>query len=199
MYRGHVKYTVPDSKQAEVREMDVEWPVKVVAVIQKQGFTLIKFEGFPDDLAWYEPGNNPEDHYILQTGEAVYKFGSSEGSKLWAVAETANSAQRLESSINQEKLWFKLPLRSGARYCPPGSRQPPMYCWSVERTQPVQYRVPGSRGKSQTGYTLVYGSLPDSVTYTVASGIGVLYYRYTHHGTVAEAEVRLKQIQLPPE
>ena len=74
-------------------------------------------------------------------------------------------------------------------------RQPPY--WSVEKiTTTHSLKVPGFKASPEnTEYLLTFMTNPDTEMITLVPGLGILSFWYQHHGTVAEASVKLLEFR----
>jgi hypothetical protein len=77
-----------------------------------------------------------------------------------------------------------------------GDRPDGFYAWIVESA------IPPVRGASwsplahgASGWRLAYRTLPDHELLDFAPGVGITRYVYSHHGTVAETNVRLLTVR----
>lgn len=90
----------------------------------------------------------------------------SDNSFLWTDAK--------EPGLDSAEGWFTWPLVDGQKICPSAALT---YCWQVSAIE--------------IGYSLLFYTGPDEVTYDLSPGTGVSRFRYSHHGTTNTVEAKL--------
>ncbi len=91
-------------------------------------------------------------------------------------------------------LFLDWPLTEGKRWGEPEAlkRDDLLYQWVVEEERPVRVRVKGVEATGRgTQYRLALRTLPDHTLIDFVPGLGITHYIYSHHGTLAQAEVEL--------
>ena len=102
VYEGTVKWQV----EAEIVEDTVTWTMEVIDSIERLHVKGYRLKGLPLDLAWYEPGQEPGTHIIVQVG-SKYFYGDE------------NTWQRLQDSddllmelVTEWNLFLDMPLQA---------------------------------------------------------------------------------------
>ena len=74
-----------------------------------------------------------------------------------------------------------------------------MYCWIVESEGKKNLEgISGEKSRSAPVFTISYRTNPDDTQIELSPGIGIIAYRYHHHGTTATTDVRLADSVLAP-
>ena len=146
-------------------------------------------QGWPSDLAWWEPGRGPTLSVLYCAGGRVYHLSPTIGTAA-ALADSLLSGRRRPDS---DDLILELPLHTGQLFGrDPAGRDDTFYAWLVERAEPVPPSVRRLRaGLGDSLYTLIYRTNPDYTEVGFVPGLGVARYVYHHHGTTADAEAWL--------
>ncbi len=192
LYDGKVAY----SEGEKVKEKKITgWRSEVVAVVEGKGYRAALLKGSPADLAWYEEGAGRGDVVIVVTGKGEFHEVRGGGDLPARFAALKPGAALAEDFIDQETMLFRHPAREGDRCGDPEAvGRGPRYCWVVDsvaagRLEPVVKGVPEDQEFERI--SLGYATSPDLTRVDVATGLGVVFYQYTHHGTRAECELRL--------
>ena len=177
-YAGTVRWTT-GSNHAETRS--VRWTSTVVDAFDRGDVAGALLHGGVWDLAWWTPSSHPADYAVLRSG-ARYHLVRDDARRAFAAAKRA--AVRMSP---ERDAWFDVPLRPGALLRPKdvASRADSRYGWLV-----------AAASTHRPGYILTYTTLPDQERVTLVPGVGVTSFVYRHHGTVAEADVRLVDVRL---
>jgi hypothetical protein len=186
VYQGQVQWT----EDSTVKEDTVTWKMEVVEVVRRDHVVGYRLKGHPGDLAWYEPGQSPGDSVIIQVGPTRYYQSSPE-----ALARLKDPDDFLLELVDESQLFLDAPLIPGELFGETGQTTRPdtSYCWVVTGVQPAQLdNIPGVTGSiARSQYTLIFQSRPDQQTVEFVPGVGITRFAYSHHGTVAEADVKL--------
>ena len=188
-YSARVKWDRTGAQPAGVRTLT--WTSAVVDSFENGDVSAALLHGGPWDLAWYYPQQTkPDDYLVIHAGDAYYLV-QDDARANFARLKKATAADIAENYADD--LWFRVPLQIGDNYCAPSQEQTaPFYCWSVEKvTNTHSLRVAGFSPKSTTEYFLAFLTNPDTTTLTLVPGAGIVSYYYQHHGTIAEASVKL--------
>jgi hypothetical protein len=79
-------------------------------------------------------------------------------------------------------------------------REDEMYCWVVESESRKNLEtVLGLSSGSAPVFTITYRTNPDDTQIELSPGIGIIAYRYHHHGTTAETDVKLIEFHPVPD
>ena len=200
IYQGTVKWTAPNRSQ--VRTDTVTWTMEVLAKTVRGHVTGWQLRGVPTDLAWYEAGAKPAERVLLQVGAATFYLLDAEDSpRLWKRLEDAHD-ELSGLELAEPVLQLELPLQNGQVFGETGQlcRLDRSYCWHVTAAGTLDWPVQGlaAAAAPRPVYEVVYQSLPDTTTVSFCHGVGIVRFRYRHHGTVAEADVRLVEFHPAP-
>jgi hypothetical protein len=72
IYEGQVQWTVPGA--AKVKTARIQWVTEVVEVFNGPQVQAAIVRGFPDELAWYEPGQSPRFSVLLSLSNQLYRI-----------------------------------------------------------------------------------------------------------------------------
>ena len=199
VYYGTVKWTRPNS--GDVIEQAIQWDMEVLKVVAREHVTGVLIKGFPSELAWYEDGQRPEEHLIVQVGpDKFYLLSGSQKDDAWAALQAGRVW--LGSLLSESDLWLELPLMRGKVFGETESLTRPdqWYCWHVEEELPADLsRIRGLSSQPSTRtYQVALRTLPDHQIVSFVPGVGVTRYVYQHHGTVSEVDVSLVEFQQGP-
>lgn len=189
VYSARVKWDRDETRVAGSKL--IRWTVTVADSVQKDDIAAVLLKGGPWDLAWYEPDVKPEEHLIVRLGSTYYLLHDE-------VAETLADIKAGKTSDLKDRLaddiWFQLPMEIADTFCSPEQEESaPMYCWSVEKiTTTHSLKIPGLKAAPEsTEYLLTFMTNPDTEMVTLVPGVGIISWWYEHHGTVAEASLKL--------
>ena len=194
-YSARVKWAGTGKQPDGVRTLT--WTSTIVDSFEHGDVSAALLHGGPWDLAFYSPGAKPDDYLIVRAADAYYLVQDDARAKFTDL-KTATAADIAEQFAAD--LWFRTPLEINDTYCAPGQEKTsPFYCWSVEKvTTTHSLRITGFRPKAATEYFLTFMTNPDTTMLTLVPGAGIVTYDYEHHGTVAEASVKLLSIRAGP-
>ena len=186
-YRAEVAWDAGGNDRA--RRQTVRWTTTVVSVLSSESAVAATVQGWPDDLAWWEPHQSPTTSVIYCTGGRVYLFHSPTDSAQALAASLLSGARH--ASVGD--LILELPLRTGQLYGRDTSeRGDTFYAWFVESAESIPSTVRRLRaGLGDSLYTVTYRTNPDHTILGFVPGLGIAHYVYVHHGTLAEADAWL--------
>ena len=199
-YRGTVKWTAPNSSQ--VRTDTVTWTMEVLAKTVRGHVTGWRLRGVPTDLAWYEAGTKPAERVLLQVGTTkFYLLDAEDGPRLWKrLEDLRDELSGLEFA--EPVLQLELPLQQGQVFGESGQlcRLDRSYYWHVTAAGTLDWPVQDlpDTAAPRPIYEATYQSLPDTTTIGFCHGVGIVRFTYRHHGTTAEADVRLMEFHPAP-
>jgi len=187
-YKGMVIWTAP--AKGVVESSEIEWTMEVLEVYRGEAGIAAVVQGFLDELAWYEPGQQPGYSVIFSVDNRVYHLQAKDEN------DARNSAQRVvfgEQGVpGRDDLLLDLPLEINKRWGGDVEREDGWYCWCVEEWAERLLDIEGAPARvSETVFTLAYRTCPDHQILEFSPCIGILRYVYVHHGTTARADVRL--------
>ena len=195
VYSARVKFGKAGTDVAGTRTL--RWTVTVTDSVERDDVLAVLLKGGPWDLAWYEPNVKPQEHLIVRIGSTYYLLHDDAAATLAAIraGKTSDLKDRLADDI-----WFQVPLEIADHFCSPEAEErAPMDCWSVEKiTTTHSLKVPGLKASAEaTEYLLTFMTNPDTEMVTLVPGVGILSWWYQHHGTVAEASLKLVEFHAP--
>lgn len=186
MYEGTVKWTKPNS--SDVVEEEIIWKMEVEKVFQRNDVFGYEMLGAPWDLAWYEEGKQPSEYGIIQSGGKFFRTSVDSVWRLW------DESDALIALVDENQIFLEVPLTTGMKFCDTNSITRPdmMYCWNVLEEKQVELQVKGvDPERTMTEFTFAQYTGPDHSILSFVPGVGITRYRYVHHGTVSEVDVRL--------
>lgn len=152
--------------------------------------------GFPDELAWYEPGKTPGFCVLLNVKNRLYRIGAEGKDQAARLARQLVENPRTPADGGEEILQW--PLTVGHKWGQDPVRDDTWYCWCVEQVETKTLAVKGlTSNPASNVYRLAYRTCPDHQLVDVAPGLGIVRFAYAHHGTVASADVRLVSFSRP--
>ena len=193
-YEGRVEWT--ESGSGKVKSAQVRWVSEVVDLVGSSGVRAAVVRGFPDELAWYEPGQSPGFCVLLSASNRVYRLRADGQNQARALAQRLLRNPRTVPEGAEEI--FDLPLAAGRKWGQDPAREDTWYGWCVEQVQSKALSAKGIGTKRPLKiYRLAYRTCPDHQLLDVAPGLGVVRFVYGHHGTVASADVHLVSFSAP--
>jgi hypothetical protein len=191
VYRGTAIWTLDNSDKT--KSGHVEWKMEVIDALDRGGVHAALVEGFPFDLAWYEPGKKPERYLIVAVDEdLIYVLQGTEVAPAWKRLRDENDL--LQDLVREDELVLSFPLHSRKRFCDVEfiTRDDGDYCWTVENEAAARLAgIRGVTGRNRRQYDIAFRTNPDHQIVTFVPGVGITRYQYTHHGTVAQTDVKL--------
>lgn len=193
-YEGTVRWASSGFQEHSKR---IRWRMEVLDVTSGPEFHAALIQGAPWELAWYDPPRTVRrTHIILVTGGATYLLDCSH-QDTFAILKHSGLTKELREQL-AENVWYREPISPDGLYCAPdqSDRRDRMYCWAVDEVK--RQRITGVSGvapSEQQVITLAFRTLPDHQFVDFAVGIGILRYRFAHHGTLSEADVRLVEFR----
>jgi hypothetical protein len=190
VYKGTVGWY--DDANDKPGSAEVTWKMSVERVIRKPGIVAAVVSGFPADLDWSGGTTGPKPWLFLEDGKHQVYYENL--GPTYDLSKLTGDEHVFDKFMVDDNLFFQLPLSKGEKFCDEEAkkREDGMYCWVVAETGRRKLTsVKGAPEEEQTVFTLQYRTLPDDTSIEVVLGIGVLSYRYHHHGTVADTELQL--------
>ena len=177
VYEGKVEWTAPGS--AKVRTANIRWVSEVHASFTGTNVRAAVVSGFPDELAWYEPGQTPGFCVPLIVKDRVYRFetdGKNQATRL--ARRLAENPLALAGGGEKILQW---PLTVGRKWGQDPVREDTWYCWCVEQVETRALSIKGLTGSPPLKiYQLAYRTCPDHQLVDVAPGLGVVRFVYAH-------------------
>lgn len=191
IYRGTVKWTVPDTSPPIIKEKVMTWKMKVIDTFRRDQLFAALIKGMPQDLCWYDETKKPGLYLILRMGTGHYYLEENPArAKQIFYGEIKNprakSTANLERLIQDRHLFIDAPLvvnkMWGADDAFQYVRPDRSYCWIVDSVAATKH------GRT---YRIFYFTRPDHLIVDFAPGVGIVYFEYNHHGTVSECYMNL--------
>jgi len=180
-----------DSRRSE----ELQWVTEILAVEEGPAGRAAVVRGFPDELAWWQAGQQPRVGILFESKERLFRLWSvSEEAARLAAAALARGTEAVPAG--QEPL-LELPLTPGRSWGGDARRDDGLYRWTVERKDLRLIDVPGLEPETREVATVSYRSLPDHQVLEVVQGVGLVRYVYEHHGAPATVDVRLVGCEMP--
>jgi hypothetical protein len=197
VYQGSVTWFDQDKNAEEKKEVSLTMSVE--KVFRKGDTIFAVIDGFPSDLNFSTGEVKPSRWVMIETENGkneVFLHDLDPGVTLPAT-DDANPGPVLDSMMTDDNLLLEWPMARGNRFCDADSqkRDDAMYCWIVESSdrKATKSLNGGAHGESVPVFTLAYRTNPDDTQIEVAPGIGIVSYRYHHHGTTADTDLKLSE------
>ncbi len=165
-YEGTVTWAGPGGEPVEKQ---VTWSMQVVETIERGRLVGYLIKGFPGDLPWSEGEAQPGDWLIVRVDGRRYYLSRATPESIAAFRAGRRGVPAADDLV------LETPLAAGQRICHGDDTR---YCWVVEAA-------------AGGAFTLTYRTLPDHTVIEFLPGKGITAYRYGHHGTLSEVDVRL--------
>jgi hypothetical protein len=197
VYQGLVRYEAGSENGAEAK---VKWRMEIVRVLHRVDAKAAIVKGFPDELNWSTGSAAPRASLLVLTNDGkVYRIDADGAAAAEQKFKDTHAA--LRDFLEDDDLWFQLPLARGKKFCDEESakRDDDMYCWVVDESTQVSLNdIKGLPAKSVTAFTLGFRTNPDDSEIELVPGVGIIRYEYHHHGTVADTELQLVEFHAGP-
>jgi hypothetical protein len=190
VYSGTAKWTVENSNI--VRSAKLRWTMEVIDVSWHGDAEVAIVEGGPWDLAWYGPDTTKGKHLIIRVGQSYYLLHDPDAAEVFQKLDAAREGE--VPAFLAEYLWFKVPLESAGKFCSPDQqdREDSRYCWVVDDVTKTNLQgIQGVANGPATRYGLAFRTNPDHEFDQIVPGVGIVFWEYQHHGTTAEASLKL--------
>jgi len=190
VYEGTVSWF--DAEKEDTASEKVSWRMSVDKVVRKDGIVAAVVTGFPQDLDWSTGKVEPKPWLFLEdTKHQVHYLDMGPDFDL-SKYEKGNAS--FEKFLVDETLLFQWPLKKGAKFCDEEgkNRDDMMYCWFVAEAKKKKLEnINGAPANEVDVFELKYTSNPDDTTMELVPGVGMVSYRYHHHGTIADTDLQL--------
>ena len=190
VYEGTVSYQDPEKEEPTTEK--VSWRMTVDKIMHREGLVATVVTGFPADLDWSAGSAQPKQWLILEDAKRqVHYVDLGPGFDL---VKYEKGNESFDKFLVEDTLLFEWPLKPGAKFCDAESkkRDDSMYCWYVAREEKRKLsNVNGVSAEERSVFELRNVTNPDDTTMELVAGIGIVSYKYHHHGTVADTELQL--------
>jgi hypothetical protein len=190
VYEGTVRWY--DSEKDAPASEKVSWRMTVDKVLRRDDLVATVVTGFPADLDWSGGTAEPKQWLILEDGKHQVHYVNLGPN--FDLSGYEKGDRNFDKFLVDDTLLFKWPLKKGAKFCDEEAmkREDGFYCWNVEDESKRKLEaVKGAPEGEQTVFLLHYWSNPDDTRMELVPGLGLVSYRYHHHGTVADTELQL--------
>ena len=194
VYDASLDWTVVNTQPAQIRHSHLRWKMEVVDAFSRGDMFVAILRGGPWDLSSYEPGEEHGRYVIVRAGSFFYLLPDPPAEMVQKL-RVATGFLSVRDDV-ADWIWFRVPLHKGDQFKGrdyPSDRNDGKYCSVVEHVR--RRRLQGIKGvgvsTDVTSYDLAYRTLPDHEIAEIVPGIGIIAWRYSHHGTVAEANLHL--------
>lgn len=199
IYRGTVEWTTVTTPQqkSNIRSKQLTWKSEILEESVHGSLMAYLVHGSLADLPWYRPGKQLGDYLWIVYQARFYELTLQPN----LLARFHDPKDSMVDLIDSDEPMIELPFRL-AKYttalhpAEKRERDDLLYCWNVDSQMRHAIRVKGVPSRSFTQWRLVYRTLPDDEARLIAPGIGFTRYRYSHHGTVSEAHMKLVEAHL---
>lgn len=203
-YEGVATMCVVNSDK--VIEKKVMITMSVENEVKNGNVALYILKGYPSDVAWaLEPKHF--DMAVIKIPPSKYgllvvtnKIFSIEEDKLEQVIKAIKEDGYLpEGLISQGDLEFEFPLFKGLKFGEVNqiTRNDLKYFWYVEDKSSF-HEADKDKIKDLPEYKLVQNSLPEYVELIFSPYLGIISYKYSHHGSRCKVSVSLKNYEIHP-
>ena len=192
-YRGHVRWTGSDQR---VHGDSIKWTMKIVAVRTGPNARAALVRGWVLSLAWHEPSKKPAYSALIERGGQLFHVAAQDSASAAALLESAvrtgapppaSSDLVLDSTLAVGRVYGRDSVTS--------KRDDSIYGWRVASERAISAPASWNAGAARVQrMTLEYRSLPDHQSIDVVRGVGITRFVYSHHGTVADTDVRLVSV-----
>jgi len=198
VYRGVVEWTYIAHGELPARfgKKQITWKSEIVEEIDHGPLKAYIVSGSFDDLPWYEPGKQPGKYlWIVYKNRFYTRTLDSE-----TLARVRDNADPLITLIESDQpvLQFPLQLNRCTNELKPDqpARDDLNYCWHVAKKSRRRVGSSGVPPSLAEIWTAHYRTMPDFQALSFAPGVGFVAYDFSHHGTLAEAHVKLVEAHL---
>lgn len=172
---------------------EVKLKIKVLLVRKEGNLTFALMKGFPTDLLEGEEWESSAWALLSVGNEYYYKVS---GSAIDSINKSLLNNEIVHSGLVTDADLFMVALSDTGRIFGETAqltRNDGNYYWKV--TEKHAYEPSSIKNLNIKGtfdrYTLAFKSTDGDVTMDVVPGIGIVRYRYCHHGTPEELDMKL--------
>jgi len=197
VYRGQVRWTGKDN---QVMEQELQWRVRVVAVLRRKRQLLAQLEGWPGDLAWYEPGKGPASIVLIHDPRrGLHLLEAPAAQSLWARLQASARESVSDRDLAAAENLLPSTLAEGMAWGEPEAlaREDGLYVRRIEEvgTQGLDGLGGWTGTRRAPFFRIAYRTHPDHTLMDFVPGLGFTRFAYVHHGTVSECDLKLVAIE----
>jgi len=185
IYAGNVKWQIG----SDVFEETMQWKMEVVDIIERNDVIGFKMLGAPWDLEFYQDGRKRSEFSFIKAGTGRIYQGTVDN-----FIRIKNESDPLVDMLHDGNLFIDIPLTDGEKICDTFSITRPdgFYCGRVSETQTQLTNVIGvETAIPMTEFIISQSTGPDYSEFRFTPGIGITQFKYIHHGTISEVDVKL--------
>jgi len=195
IYQGNVKWTqVPD----KVFDKNITWKMEIMDTFSRGHLFAAIIKGHPSDLSWYEDGQKPGDYLIIRVGGSKYYIIAHPRASE-AIKRLKDMDDFLGNLVSENDLFLEYPAKQGDVLGETAQLTRPdmSYCWFVESVEKIGPEgIIGLSGEKELEkIILTFKTVADHKTVGFLHGVGISSFSYVHHGTVAEAHLKLVEFK----
>jgi hypothetical protein len=196
IYKGKVAWA-DESKPAHEGSDQITWKVKILEATVRGDLKAYVVNGSFDDLTWYSPGKKPDQYlWIVYKNRFYTKLLNTELRE-----RVRDPLDDLTSVIEGDQPVLQFPLQlnqctTELKREDSGQREDLRYCWYLSGRSRQPLGVKSFTRRRVTTWTASYQTAPDDQILSFAPGVGFVAYDFSHHGTIAEAHVKLVEAHL---
>jgi hypothetical protein len=197
IYKGGVEWTYANTTPTQLGKKQIIIKTEIVEEIVHGELKAFLVAGSFFDLAQYDPAaNTPKTIWIIYHGRFYSITANAKVLKRFH-----NPADSLVELIQSREPLLQSPFRSD--HCTvelkpeePRQRQDLYYCWYLESKSRQSPKIQGLDHDPVYVWSARYRTLASDDRVSFSPGIGFISFDYSHHGTLAEAHVRLIEAHL---
>ncbi len=202
--RNHQKEIIPLKQsncwvyKGNYNNKPVTLNIRVSEVKKRGSLTFATLKGFPTDILGGEDWEPSEWGLLVTADQHYYKFISPKTDSVRKSILDRNNI--LAGLFSDSELFLEELVDTGQTFGEASqmTREDLNYFWRV--TDRHAFEASSIRGLKLLGpfdrFTVNYKTLADDMTIDVVPGIGIVRYRYSHHGTPGELDVKLVETNL---
>lgn len=197
VYEGTVEWTFVNTVPARIGKKHITWKSEILEGTTRGDLKAFLVLGSVADLAWYEPG--------MKRGQYIWIIHRNRFFIIAAdpkiLARFRNPKDPLRDMVLAEEPILQFPLR--LRSCTveikpeePRQRTDSRYCWYLQNRRKEMLNIGGVPPNVVEVWTTRYQTIPLHEALGFAPSVGFVTYDFSHHGTIAEAHVKLIEAHL---
>ncbi|MEI6172920.1 MAG: hypothetical protein WCR01_04160 [Bacteroidota bacterium] len=183
--------------QGQCNNQLVKVEMEIKKVTRQGSLLFAEIQGYPSDPMDGSGWKTSTWGLLVVGNERYYRL---EGKRLDSVrTRLADPGDNLAGLVEEQELMLQLPLQLGNSFGETFqlTRSDSNYYWQVTGKSIFDPSSIGIRemNKPIDQFTLRFSTLPDETLIDFVPGLGIGRYRYSHHGTPAETDMKLSEIK----
>ena len=191
VYKGEVVWA--SNEDGGVSRRSVTWKMEVIDVVSRGDVEVAILKGHPQDLTWYQEGDIPGNYLIVQRAKKYYLVTEDRIDNI--LSRVKNEHDALDDLVFEDELFLDVPLEISKVFGPEEQlrRSDLAYVWYVSNKAKVdlEYLDFLNIPTETMQYRLIFNTIPDDTSVDFVPGVGIVRYKYFHHGAIAEADFKL--------